>query len=279
MFRLLRQRIRKPTFGSVSQSHQKPKELDMRSVRTQGRRLSLAKVVRLLAVAMPLILAAPSRAQERPSIAEQIAKTYGLDSFGQIEEIRYTWNAEFPGGRKLSHTWQWNPKTGSVSYEGKDKDGNPVKASYQRSQLSSQSDAIKKEIDPAFANDQYWLLLPFHIVWDGAAITDEGTQKLPLGDATADRIVARYPSDGGYQPGDTWDLYVGADKRIEEIVYHRGAANPPHLVMATYTGYKRAGPLLISTDHTGTADGKSFRITLTDVSVKVTGSNNWIDAQ
>jgi hypothetical protein len=258
---------------------QKPKELDMSSVRTQARRLSLANGIRLLAVAMPLILAAPSGAQERPSIAEQIAKTYGLDSFGQIEAIRYTWNVELPDGRKLSRTWQWSPKTDTVSYEGKDKDGNPVKASYQRSQLSSQSDAVKKEIDPTFANDQYWLLLPFHIVWDGAAITDDGTQKLPLGDASADRVVAKYPSDGGYQPGDTWDLYVGADKRIEEIVYHRGAANPPHLVMATYAGYKMAGPLLISTEHAGTVDGKSFRITLTDVSVKVTGSDNWIDAK
>jgi hypothetical protein len=159
-----------------------------------------------------------------------------------------------------------------VSYEGKDKEGNPVKATYQRSQLSSQSDAAKKEIDPAFANDQYWLLLPFHIVWDGAAVTDDGMQKLPLGDASAQRVVAKHPSDAGYQPGDTWALYVGSDKRIEEIAYHRGAANPPHLVMAKYTDYKKAGPLLISTDHPGVVDGKSFRITLTDVSVKLTGT-------
>jgi hypothetical protein len=251
----------------------------MSSVRTQARRSSLANVVCLLAVAMPLILTTPSRAQERPSIAEQIAKIYGLDSFGQIEAIRYTWNRELPGAPKLSRTWQWSPKTDTISYEGKDKDGNPVKATYQRSQLSSQSDLIKKEIDPAFANDQYWLLLPFHIVWDGAAITDDGAQKLPLANGSADRVVAKYPSDGGYQPGDTWNLYVGADNRIEEIVYHRGPANPSHLVMAKYTGYKQAGPLLISTDHPGMVNGRPYRITLTDVSVKVTGSDNWIDAQ
>jgi hypothetical protein len=35
-------------------------------------------------------LAATSWAQTRPPIVEQIAKTYGLDSFGQIEAIRYT---------------------------------------------------------------------------------------------------------------------------------------------------------------------------------------------
>ena len=72
-------------------------------------------VIRFLAFTMPLLLLpAPSWAQQRPPIAEQIAKTYGLDSFGQIEGIRYTFNAELPGA-KLSRTWEWNPKTGNVT--------------------------------------------------------------------------------------------------------------------------------------------------------------------
>jgi hypothetical protein len=251
----------------------------MSSTRTQARsEMYRLNVIGLLAVSMLLILPATSMAQQSPPIAQQIAKAYGLDSFGQIEAIRYTWKGEFPSG-KLSHTWEWSPKTDTVSYEGNDKEGKPVKATYQRSQLSSQSDAIKNEIDPAFSNDQYWLILPFHLVWDGPTVTDEGKQKRPTGDASAQRVVVKYPSDGGYQPGDTWDLYVGADKRIEEIVYHRGAANPPHLVTAAYADYKKAGPLLISTDHPGTVDGKPFRISISDLSVKLTGSENWINAQ
>ena len=246
---------------------------------TQARsEMSRLDVIRLLAVSMLLLLPAIAVAQQSPPVAEQIAKAYGLDSFGQIEAIRYTWNAEFPGG-KVSRTWEWSPKTDTVSYEGKDKEGQPVKASYQRSQLSSQSDAIKKDIDPAFANDQYWLLLPFHLVWDGAAVTDDGMQKLPLGDASAQRVVMKYPSEGGYQPGDTWELYIGTDKRVQEMVYRRGSPNPPHLVMATYADYKKAGPLLISTDHRGTVDGKPLHLSLSDVSVKLTGSDNWINAQ
>ncbi|OAF16623.1 hypothetical protein AYJ54_37690 [Bradyrhizobium centrolobii] len=251
----------------------------MTSIRTQARSEMRLNVIRLLAFGLLLVLPAASRAQHSPSIAEQIAKTYGLDSFGQIEAIRYTWNGEFPGGHKISNKWEWSPKTDTVAYEGKDKEGNPVKVTYQRSQLSSQSDVVKKEVDPAFVNDQYWVLLPFHLLWDGATATDDGQQKRPTGDASAQKVVVKYPSEGGYQPGDTWDLYIGADKRIEEIAYHRGAANPPHFVTGIYADHKKAGPLLISTDHPGMVDGKPFRITLTDVSVKLTGSDKWIDAQ
>ena len=251
----------------------------MTSIRTQARSEVRLNVIRLLAFGLLLVFPPASRAQQSLSIAEQIAKTYGLDSFGQIEAIRYTWNGEFPGGHKVSNKWEWSPKSDMVSYEGKDKEGNPVKVAYQHSQLSSQSDVVKKEVDPAFSNDQYWVLLPFHLLWDGATATDEGQQKRPTGDTSAQKVVMKYPSEGGYQPGDTWELYIGADKRIEEIAYHRGAANPPHFVTAIYADHKKAGPLLISMDHPGMVDGKPFRITLTDVSVKLTGSDKWIDAQ
>jgi hypothetical protein len=242
------------------------------------REITSLDVIHLFVLMILLIFPATSGAQPLPSIAEQMAKTYGLDSFGQIQTIRYTWNAGSPGAQ-LSHKWEWSPKSDTVSYEGKDKEGKPVKVTYQRSELAGQSDVIKNEIDPAFINDQYWLILPLHVAWDGATVTDEGVHKLPLGDASAERIVVKYPSEGGYEPGDTWDLYVGADKRIEEITYHRGGTKPPKLVMATWADHKKAGPLLVSTDHRGTFDGKPLRISISDVSVKLTGSDNWIDAQ
>src|SRR3954463_8180781 len=218
-------------------------------------------MARLLALGMLLsMLPATSWAQQRPPIVEQMAKTYGLDSFGQIEGIRFAFNAEFPGV-KLSRSWEWNPKTDAVSYEGKDKEGKPVKVAYQRSQLGSQSDAVKNEIDPAFVNDQYWLLLPFHVVWDSSATgTDEGMQKMPIGNAPAERVIVKFPSEGGYSEGDTWELYIRPDKRIEEMIYHRGGTKKPSVVIATWADYKKAGPLLISTDHRGTADEKPVRI-------------------
>lgn len=227
----------------------------------------------------------PSPATQQPAnttsaiTAEQVAKAYGVDSFDQIEAIRYTWNAQFPGVN-LSRSWIWEPKKDQVSYEGKDQNGNPVKATYVRAELDNQPANVKTEIDPAFVNDNYWLLFPFHAYWDkSATVIDQGTKPLPLGNGSAELISVKYPSDGGYTPGDTWDLYIGKDNRVEQMVYHRGGPRKPSLVSVTWEGYKKAGPLLVSTDHNGTADGNTIHVFMSNVAVRVTGSENWIDAQ
>ncbi|MGA9392214.1 MAG: hypothetical protein WBV69_17435 [Candidatus Sulfotelmatobacter sp.] len=225
-----------------------------------------------------LILAATSRAQTRPPILEQIAKTYGIDSFGQIDAIRYTWNGEIIGLFKVSRKWEWEPKTGKVSYEGPGKDGKPVKVTYMRSELN---DDTKKQTDAGFTNDNYWLLFPLHAYWDtSATVTDEGMKKLPTGTGSARLVSVKYGSElGGYTPGDTWDLYVGKDNRVEYLVFRHGGDKKPSLVKATWAGYKKAGPLLISTEHRGTADGKPLHIFISDVSVKLSSSDKWMNAQ
>jgi hypothetical protein len=227
-----------------------------------------------------LVITVASSAQARPPIAEQIAKTYGVDSWGQIEAIRYTWNAQFPGVN-ISRSWTWEPKTGQVSFDGKTKDGKPLKVTYNSNQLGSQPAVVKDEVEPGFINDQYWTLFPFHVVWDGSAtVTDDGMKKLPQGSGSAKRVVVKYPAEaGGFTPGDTWELYVGKDNRVEQFAYHRGGTTKPSLVIATWAGYKKAGPILFSTDHRGTADGKPLHIFLSDVAVKVTGSDTWVKAQ
>src|SRR4051812_4193548 len=219
-----------------------------------------------LLVLVVVVPAATSGAQTPSPVAEKIAKTYGLDTYNQIEAIRYTWSIDIPGLFKASHKWEWEPKTGKVSFESTDKDGKPVKASYVRFQPNTQNDAIKTQIEPAFVNDNYWLLFPFHAYWDtGAAVTDQGMKKLPIGSGSARLVSVKYPAEaGGYTPGDTWDLYVGKDDRVQQFVYHRGGDKKPSVVTATWAGYKKAGPLLISGDHHGNADGKPFTLTITN---------------
>jgi len=245
---------------------------------TDSRRSVAIRVLPILGV---MVLAVTSWAQQRPPIVEKLAKTYGLDSYGQIDAIRYTFNLDVPALKlKLAHSWEWEPKTGQVTFESKDKDGKPVKVTYNRSNLSSQPADVKEQIEPAFVNDNYWLIFPFHVYWDtGATVTDEGKQTLPIGTGSADKVVVKYPSDVGYTPGDTWTLYVGSDGRVEAFRYDRGGPKKPSVVIATWAGYKKAGPLLISTEHRGTADGAPLHLWFSNVAVKLAGSDKWMDAQ
>jgi len=229
-----------------------------------------------------LTLAGTSPAQTRPPIVEQLAKTYGFDSYGQIDAVRYTFNLDLPALKvNLSRTWTWEPKTGQVTYESKDKDGKPVKVTYNRSQMNNAPTNVKDDIDPAFNNDNYWFIFPFHVYWDTSAKVEvKEKQKLPIGAGTATLVSVKYPSElGGYTPGDTWNLYVGTQGRIVQFVYLRGGDKKPSNVTTTWAGYKKAGPLLVSEDHRGTADGKPARIFFTNVAVKVAGSDAWVDAK
>jgi hypothetical protein len=120
-----------------------------------------------------------------------------------------------------------------------------------------------------------------HVYWDySAEVHDLGVHTLPLGQGSAQRVVVQYPAEGGgYTPGDTWELYVGSDGRVEAFPYRRSVPKKPRVVIATWTGYQHAGPLLISTDRRGTADGEPVRVFFSNVSVKLVGSDTWVNAQ
>ena len=108
-------------------------------------KLSRFDGIRLFALGVLMILSAPSGAQQLPPVAEQMAKTFGIDSFDKVEAIRYTFAIP---GLIPPRTWEWHPKTDTVTHEGKDKQGNPVKVTYKRSELDSQSDV--EEPRPGF---------------------------------------------------------------------------------------------------------------------------------
>jgi hypothetical protein len=219
-------------------------------------KLARSATIRCLVFLGALVLATTSWAQTGTNIGEQIAKTYGLDGFGQIEAIRYTFNAQLLG-LDVSRSWVWEPKTGKISYTGKDKE--PAN--------------VRDEIDPAFVNDKYNLIFPLQFYWDGAVVRDEGTQKLPLGTGSAKRVIV------DYSPGDVWELYVGPDNRVVEFGFHRGGPRKPTIVNATWEDNKKAGPLLIPMERRGTADGKPLHVFFSDVAVKLTGSDAWMNAQ
>jgi hypothetical protein len=227
-----------------------------------------------------LCLPALALAQQRPAIVEQVARAYGFDSWKQVEAVRYEFHLDAGKAFQIHRKWIWEPKSDTITYEGPDKAGKPTKVTYTRAQLASQDAFVKEVVDPGFFNDQYWLLFPFHMIWDtGATIEDAGMQKLPIGKGKARKVVVKYPSSGGYLPGDTWAILVGTDNRIKELEFHHGGNAKPAVVVATWEGYKKARPILFSTEHRGKADGVPFKEHLKNIAVKLTGSTDWMEAK
>src|SRR5258707_2013619 len=126
-----------------------------------------------------------------------LAKTYAVDSCGQFEAVRYSFTLDIPAMKvNRSRSWTWEPKTGQFTYETKDKDGKPVKVTYNRSQLNSAPANVKDEIEPAFVNDNYWFIFPFHAYWDTSAnVTVKVKQKLPIRQGTAKLVSLSYQDD------------------------------------------------------------------------------------
>jgi hypothetical protein len=61
-----------------------------------------------------------------------------------------------------------------------------------------------------------------------------------VGAGSAKLVAVKYPPEGGgYTPGDTWELYVAKDGRIEYFVYHRGGAKKPALLYASWGDQKK----------------------------------------
>ena len=156
--------------------------------------------------------------QLRPSVrqfSKRLPRPTGSIRGIKLRVIRYTWNADIPGLFKAAHKWEWEPKTNKVTLRERIKTASQSRSRYVRSELSSQSDAVKNEVEPAFVNDNYWTLFPFHAYWDkSASAIDQGKFNLPVGPGSAELVPVKYPADGGYTPGDTWDLYVGNDNRV-----------------------------------------------------------------
>ena len=222
-------------------------------------------------------LSSASLAQEKPDIRHQIADAYGLASWPQVEQIRFTFNFE-AGPKKAARSWTWETKTDKVTFEGTDAAGKPVKVSYARASMPPD---VVKDVDPNFINDQYWALFPFHLVWDkDVTVEDKGMAVDPTGKTQGKvrKVTVTYPKTGGYTPGDMYDLFVGTDNRVVAWNFHRGGVEKPTLTV-TWADYKMAGPIRFSTDHRGTYTGNPIRISLTGVAVKLVGASDFVPAK
>ncbi|MFI5322802.1 MAG: hypothetical protein ACHQ6U_04565 [Thermodesulfobacteriota bacterium] len=210
------------------------------------------------------------------TIGEKIAQAYGVSGFGEVEEIKFTFNVK-KGETVAARSWIWKPKEDRVTFLGDGKtDASAV--SYNRKDLTGNGSESLKQIDAHFINDQYWLLFPLHLVWDKGMKVELASEKVkfPIGGGMGRMVSVTYPPTGGYTPGDRYDLFLDNNDMIAEWIYRRGGSEKP-TVIATWEDNHHMGPIIMSLKHVG-ADN-NFRIWFTDVEMKLSGSNEPIKAE
>lgn len=204
---------------------------------------------------------------------QKVADAYGIQKFGQIEQMRYTFNVQ-AGDKHVSRSWIWQPKTDEVTFTA-GSDAQPI--SYSRKNISAAAPDNLKKIDGRFINDNYWLLFPIHMAWDHQAkVEDMGQKDLPIGTGKANCLIVSYPPEGGYTPGDVYELFLDDSYRISQWIYRKGGSTVPTNV-ATWDDYRQVGPLLLALNHKWA--NKNVRIWFSNVAVKTSGSADWINAE
>ena len=197
---------------------------------------SIGKFV-LFSLVTPLIFLFISCAQPQKPLAEKVADAYGISNFKNVKSIAFTFNVKTKD-ISFARQWYWEPKTNKVNFKGPGLDGKTLDYSYVTGKIEK-DDSLKAFVDARFINDQYWLLFPFHLIWDKkAVITDEGMKPYPISKKESHSLIVKYPpSAGGYTPGDIFELYIGNDNLIHEWVYREGGKKDGRAL--TWEGYTK----------------------------------------
>jgi hypothetical protein len=173
------------------------------------------------------------------TITEKIAYKNGLKKFETVNQIDFTFNVD-RGDNHFERSWQWKPKTNVVTYiTAKDT------TTYSRAKLDSTS----LQYDSAFINDKYWLLAPFNLVWDeGTSFSKPKKATAPISGKDINLLTITYSDEGGYTPGDAYDLYYGDDLLLKEWVYRKGNDSLPSMT-TTWENYKEYNGIKIAAMH------------------------------
>lgn len=173
------------------------------------------------------------------TIAQKIANAHGIKNWDRVTQINFTFNVD----RDSSHferSWTWKPKTNDVTLTKKNET-----ISYNRTKMDSA--AIKA--DKSFINDKFWLLIPFQMAWDtGTTITNPVKSKAPISNQEMNMVTLIYSNEGGYTPGDAYDIFYDDNFIIKEWVYRKANAKEPSLTN-TFENYQDYKGIKIAKDH------------------------------
>lgn len=173
------------------------------------------------------------------SIAEKIANAHGFENWDTIKTFAFTFGGKY-GLPDSGRSWVWNPKTNDITLTL-----NGDTNAYNRNSMDST--AIRT--DKVFINDKFWALIPFQLVWDeGTTISEPIKEMAPIHKKELNKITLLYSNEGGYTPGDAYDIYYNDDFIIQEWAFRKGNTSEASL-SNTFENHGEFGGLTIAQDH------------------------------
>lgn len=187
---------------------------------------------------------------------QKIAQANGLEEFGDVSKIGFTFNVKVDDSVRSSRHWVWTRPENKISLTENDS----VSSYMKKDGIGEQ----EKEMDSKFVNDSYWLLFPFQMEWSNADISDPKKAAAPISGDEMEMITVSFPSEGGYTPGDSYDVYYDNNFMIQEWVYK--SANGGRQMATTWEDYKDYKGVKIARSHKN-KDG-NFELFFTDIEVE-----------
>jgi hypothetical protein len=196
------------------------------------------------------------------NLADSVAHRYGKSEFWKVDSLAFTFHVE-KEDQIFSRSWVWFPKIDSVVFRGIVRESE-VLLGYRRSpfqqpnstqqslpSLQSPQDSARRAIDTWFVNDLHWLIFPLAMVWQPQVqFTRAELEPDSLTGKSLTQLTVQYPSQGGYTPGDAYDLFVDSTYAIAGWVFRKGGGDIPNLV-TTWSAPQPVGPLHLSLYHEG----------------------------
>ncbi|NQY07347.1 MAG: hypothetical protein HRT68_14425 [Flavobacteriaceae bacterium] len=191
------------------------------------------------------------------SIPEKIAYAHGFDQWNKVNKISFTFNVDHDSSH-YERNWIWFPKENKVSFKS---------ASDSLTYFRKNMDSLIQKTDSGFINDKYWLLLPYNLIWDknNYSFTHTTNVLSPIAKNKMQKLTIVYANEGGYTPGDAYDIYFEDNFKLKEWVFRKGNAKEASLA-TTWEDYTVLNGLKIAQSHQ--KDSGNWKLHFTNLKVE-----------